>query len=114
MRSHALRTLFIAGAALAASLAMFVGTSSAGWVQLPPPDPSAGYVQVSCPDGTTDKTCPAARRYAKRMLHGYVRAGLLARYMPEWNDDPAAVWRYVSALYANALKGCVVFGECGP
>lgn len=96
---------------LTAALA-FAGPAQAGWVQVPQPDPQAGFAQISCPANTTDSTCPAARRYAKAMLKSYVRRGIIARYLPAWDADPAQAWRVVSSLYAASQRGCATFGEC--
>lgn len=100
------RFLLIVVAALA-----LASTAQAGWVQLPAPNPDAGFVQIGCPSGTTDRTCPAARKYAKRMLARYVRRGILAAYLPAWNEDPAHAWRVVSGMYAAAQRGCTNFGQ---
>lgn len=77
------------------------GQAQAGWVQVPPANPNAGFVQVSC---ANDRTCPAARKYAKRMLKSYVRKGIVARYLQAWDADPAHAWRVVSGMYAASQR----------
>lgn len=72
------------------------------FTQVPPSDPAAGFQQVG-PQGNgfsqvTDRNNPAARSYALSRLHAAVASGKLPAFLPQWNQDPAAAWRGVSAL----------------
>src|SRR4051812_5582003 len=39
--------------------------------------------------------------YARQRLHALVHAGVIPRYLPEWDRDPAAAWRGVSSMVAQ-------------